>query len=135
MSETFGLYEATINLNSRGLNQVRRTDLTAPEIAILRKVHALPNEFLGGLEPVLDIKRVGEAKRSEAEERARLGGVMIDGVIPVFAKKMFDLAFPNEHIPLPREIPGFEEHAINPASAANLLPKRKQQSAASIMED
>ncbi len=132
MSETFGIYKAMINLNSRGLNQVPRTDLTAPEIAILKKIHSAPNEFLGGIEPVTATERVGEVERTEEEERARLGGIEVDGLIPVFTRKKFEMAFPGEHIPLPREVPGFEKRS----PAANLGGKtRAKADVANIMED
>lgn len=134
MSDTFGLYKATINLNSRNLNQVPKSDLTAPEIAILRKVHSV-GEGAGTFDPVVNIERIGEVKRSEAAERARLGGADVDGLVPAYSRKMFSLAFPHEHIPLPREIPGFEEHALNPASLANLKPKAKKvESVAELMD-
>lgn len=133
--DVFGLYEATINLNSRGLNQVFRSDLTAPELAILRKVHSEPNEFLGGIDPVTGVKRIGEVERSEAEERARLGGVEIDGVIPVFAKKKFELAFPGEHIPLPREVSGHEPKTASRSTVPVNKRKDKPEDIADIMGD
>lgn len=146
MSDVFGLYDVTINLNSRNLNQVRKKGVTAPEIAILKAIHSLPNEFLGGVEPVTDIVRTGEIARSEAAERLRLGGadgdiMAEDGettILPIFTKARFQLVYPHEHIPLPREVPGFEEHKINPASLANLRPvgrPKKDNAMAAVLED
>lgn len=145
MSDVFGLYDATINLNSRRENQVRKTGITAPELAILKAIHSLPNEFNGGHPPIIDIKRTGDALDengnpiTEADLRVILGGAdgdLPDGRLPTFTRAKFQMAFPNEHIPLPREVPGFEELKNHPASLANLKPvgRPKKETGAEVLE-
>lgn len=58
------LYSGKIRLGGSVLNEVRKDDLTAPEIYVLREIH--------GNDAVVDIKQTGVDKRSSVEERARL---------------------------------------------------------------
>lgn len=58
------LYDAKIRLAGSVLNEVRKTDLTAAEIEILRVLH--------GADAVVDIVATRNDKRSHADERKRL---------------------------------------------------------------
>lgn len=59
------LYDAKVRLLGSLNNEVRKTDLTPAEIAILQRIH--------GADAVADVKKVGQvAKRTDRSERNRL---------------------------------------------------------------
>lgn len=60
----FKFYSCKVRLQGNVLNEVPKTDVTAPEIEILRALH--------GSDAVVNIVEAGEAKRSDRDERARL---------------------------------------------------------------
>lgn len=61
----FDLYTAKINLAGSLLNQVEKTNLTAPEIHVLRHIHG--SDSVSGI-----IGTGSKVKRTDAQERARL---------------------------------------------------------------
>lgn len=58
------LYTCKVRLGGSVLNEVRKSDVTAPEIIVLREIH--------GSDAVADIVMTGNVKRSSAEERKRI---------------------------------------------------------------
>jgi len=60
----FPLFSCKVRLNDSVLNEVRKTNVTAPEIMILRAMH--------GEGAVLDINETGKDKRTHTQERQRL---------------------------------------------------------------
>lgn len=65
---SFILYSAKVRLGGSVLNEVPKSDLTAPEIEVLRMLH--------GDDAVVEIKEQAvKAKRSQAEERQRIYSV------------------------------------------------------------
>lgn len=132
------LYSATLNLNSKNMNQVPMKDLTAAEIAILRAVHGDPTrEGVGGVEPVIDIKFTGDVDRSDEVERDRLTGT--EGTneagepvraVPRYGMAQFRKAFPFDQ-PFPQHLKGFENAVVelpsHPNSMANLKPMPRKQ--------
>lgn len=113
------VYSAKILLNGSRENEVRRTDLTAPEVLILKLVH--------GPEFVSEVKLVGEIERTEREERIRLLG---DGgeKLPIYHIEYVRKVFPSDLTPFPKELPAemidvagmemdFKQAAIAPGKA------------------
>lgn len=86
------LYSAKVMLGGSRDNEVRRYDLTVPEILVLRKIH-LGDEFVTDVKPLgreaKDTKIDGDEKketlRSDAAERKRLERV--------YGKKRIDALF------------------------------------------
>lgn len=60
----FKLYACKLRLNGNVLNEIRKTDVTAAEIEVLRALH--------GSDSVLDIEETGRVNRSDRDERQRL---------------------------------------------------------------
>lgn len=62
------LYKAKVRINGSLNNEVRKTGLTAAEIAILQRIH--------GKDAVIDVVEVGSVrKRTDRSERNRLAGL------------------------------------------------------------
>lgn len=61
------LYSAVIHLAGEMKNQVRKNELTAAEIVLLRVIH--------GNDAVHEIEHVANVNRSDARERQRLAGI------------------------------------------------------------
>ena len=68
------LYDATVRLSGNPMAEVPKTDLTAPEVMLLQKIH-------GGPDAVVRIKKRKMDKRSHGEERARLGVLYGDATV------------------------------------------------------
>lgn len=103
----FKLYSCKIRIGGSVLNEIRKTDVTAPEIEVLRAIH--------GSDAVLDVKQTGEAKRTDREERARIEDIYagpMSGMGESLAKKkrMLTDLFGHERNPLPKE---YEEAAAS----------------------
>lgn len=128
------LYSCTVNLFSKNQNQVHKTDCTAAEIMLLRAIHGANHEGVGGNEPVVNIKKTGEAQRTDAEERERLTGTESrkEGLgVPFYKEEVFRKVFPNDYIPLPQFLAGFEPNA-KPAAKKE---KPGSAAAAALKED
>ena len=100
------LYEATINLNSKNLNQVIKTDLTAAEMLLLKHIHC--GKESGGFETIVNVKFLRDKPRSDAEERQRLVGEEGDAekmLLPLYQMKQFREVFPTDYQPLPQVLP------------------------------
>lgn len=98
----FKLYNAKLRLGGSVLNEVPLTEVTAPEIDILRVLH-------GGDDAVIEIKAVGEKEKSHADERARInlkyagGGDNMENQAKKKLAMIRDL-FGNDRLPLPTEL-------------------------------
>lgn len=118
------LYSATVNLNSKNQNQVHLTDLTATEIAVLSVIHAnVKDENSGGFAPVVNVKKIGEVNRTDAEERERLIGVTEDRGVSKYRQDQYAKAFPSTHVPLPQVVSGAE---VEPESKLDKYPGLKK---------
>lgn len=104
----FKLYSCKVRIGGSVLNEIRKRDVTAPEIEVLRAIH--------GSDAVLDVKETGEVKRTDREERARVEDLYAgptNGMGESLARKKRMLAdlFGHERNPLPKEY----EEAVAPA--------------------
>lgn len=97
------LYECTVRLNGEMKNEVRKTNVTAAEIAVLKAIHG---GKASGVEAVYQIKATGSAKRDDAEERGRLATIYAHGL----AKHgyTFDQILGFHTVPLPQTITGVD---------------------------
>lgn len=115
------LYDCTVRLEGSPLHEVKKTDVTAAEIIVLREIH-------GGMDAVIDIKPVGKgrekvAKRTSGEERARLASIYAspNALTDVAVSKklaMLTHLFGHESLPLPTELVDAPEEKAEPAFAA-----------------
>lgn len=104
------LYDCKVLLAGSRENEVRKADVTAAEILILRALH--------GADSVTEIKSKEMDKRSHGTERARLftlyvgaaEGESLGGFQKERATVLFNLFGPN-HTPLPVELPAAQEFA------------------------
>ena len=97
----FKLYSCKLRIGGSVLNEIRKSDVTAPEIEMLRSIH--------GSDAVLDIVETGKAKRTDRDERGRLEDMFANPATSVgesLAKKKRQLTdlFGHERNPLPKEI-------------------------------
>lgn len=132
------IYNCTVNLNSKAETQVELKDVTATEILILRAIHNDPTkEDVGGMEPVVNVKYVGEDDRSDEEERERLLGAGENNLgVSRYRLDQFKKVFSHESIPFPQTLKGFEkmkELGNHPNSLANLKLKGKKAEEAELM--
>jgi len=107
------LYSCKVNLNSKSDTQVSLFDVTAAEILVLRAIHNDPEkEDAGGMDPVVEIKKTGEADRTDDEERDRLTGAGADQLgVSRYSMTFFRKVFPNDYIPMPERLKEFEPKA------------------------
>ncbi len=104
----FKLYSCKVRLQGSVLNEVPKSDVTAPEIEVLRALH--------GSDAVAGIVETGSVKRSDRDERRRLEEVYADagsvGEAVTRKKRMLTDLFGHERMALPKEIdaaPAVEE--------------------------
>lgn len=67
------LYSCKVRIGGSLYNEVRKSDVTAPEIVILKHMH--------GDDAVVEIEETGKNKLSQGEERERLIGLYADGLV------------------------------------------------------
>lgn len=98
------LHDCKVRLSNELANEVRKTNVTAAEILVLRALH--------GEEAVIDIVKKDMDRRSHAEERAHLWKLYVgtsEGEdLGGFQKGRGDMLrslFGAKHIPLPVELP------------------------------
>jgi hypothetical protein len=115
----FKLYSCKLRIGGSVLNEIRKSDVTAPEIDVLRKLH--------GADAVLEIKETGEVQRSDRAERDRIEGIYASPTNSVgesLAKKQRMLAdlFGHARNPLPKVLEdapvGAEEDVVEPEVTA-----------------
>lgn len=90
------VYSAKIILGGSLGNEVRRDDLTAPEVLVLKHIH--------GPEHVTEVKYVKDIDRTDTQERIRLLG---DGgeILPIYKHEQVRAIFPSDLTPFPKELP------------------------------
>lgn len=126
----FDLYSCKVRIGGSVLNEVPKVGVTAPEVEVLRFIH--------GSDAVADLKRIGEVKRTDREERARLEGIYASAATSmgdslVRKKRMFTELFGHVSNALPKtaeavvaapsEMEDFEDETAAPAPVAR-PPKR-----------
>lgn len=97
----FKLYSCKLCIGGSLLNQIRKDELTAPEIEVLRVLH--------GSDAVLEIKETGKVDRSDRQERARIEQLYASptqsmGNTLAKKKRMISDLFGHERNPLPKEV-------------------------------
>src|SRR3954471_7472729 len=95
------LYDCKLRLAGNVMHEVSKPGVTAAEIEIFRFVH--------GEDAAVDIKEVGDAKRSSAEERARLKAIyanpeMLNSKALKQKQDMLRSLFGHDRAPLPEDI-------------------------------
>lgn len=89
------LYSAKIVLGGSRDNEVRRSELTAAEVLILKQMH--------GQEYVTEVQLVGRIDRTQKAERVRLLG---EGETPgLYSVENIRKVFPSDMTPLPEALP------------------------------
>src|SRR5262245_14074882 len=92
------LYSAKVRLNGNINNEVRKENLTAAEIHLLRELHAGPND------PVVEIVHTGYVDRTDAKERRRLAQEYTRGeLIEDRGEKLIRGLFGVDGVPLPAQ--------------------------------
>ena len=97
----FKLYSCKLRIGGSVLNEIRKTDATAPEIEVLRRLH--------GSDSVLEIKETGSVSRSDRAERERIETIYASptqSVGDALARKqrMLSDLFGHARNPLPKEV-------------------------------
>lgn len=95
------LYECVVRLGGSLLNEVRKSDVTAAEITVLRALH-------GGNDTVVQIKPTSTVKRDDYEERDRLNTVYGRALAKEQHLGSLDRLFGHETVPLPQSIRGVD---------------------------
>lgn len=97
------ILKGKIRLSGSVLNEVRRSNMTAPEVILLQRIH--------GSDSILELEKVGSESRNHQEERQRLYHEY-PAAINTDAKRHYveELFGPNHH-DLPTSVPGV---AISP---------------------
>jgi hypothetical protein len=110
------IYKGKVRLTGSMLNEVRREDMTAPEVILLQRIH--------GNDAVLELEKTGTTKINHQDERQRLY-LQYKTAVNVDAKRHYieELFGPN-HNDLPTSVPG----------AAVVAKSSKKPTAADLME-
>jgi hypothetical protein len=98
------LYECTVRLHGSMHNEVRKTDVTAAEIKLLRVIH---KTIEAGVDIVHKIKATGHVDRTDAAERDRLAQEYGGGMAA--AKITLETLFGHDSIPLPQAVEGVDQ--------------------------
>ncbi len=134
----FKLYSCKLRLDGSVLNEIRKFDVTVPEIEVLKILH--------GSDSVVDIKETGEVKRSDRDERARIEAIFASpanamGESLAKKKRMLTDLFGHERMALPKEIeevaaPADEDEVDegNGGIVAAPAPKAKKERAPAFAE-
>jgi len=114
------LYSIKLRLAGSVANEVRKSDVTAAEIEVLRAIH--------GADAVSDIVETGEVKRDSAAERQRLYARYAgpqNNTAEQVAKKMTLMRniFGHDSLPLPEAV-GHDVPKVEPEVAATAAKER-----------
>lgn len=90
------LYECVVRLNGQMTNEVRKFDVTAAEIFVLKHIH---NGAESGVDVVHSIKPTGHVEREDHAERRRLQEEYRIDLTPLFG---------HAAAPLPQSVPGVD---------------------------
>lgn len=99
------LYECTVRLNGSMLNEVRKINVTAAEIAVLRAIHQQPE---AGVEAITQIKPGKQTDRSDHEERERLENIYGFALSRDERLRSLNNILGHPSVPLPKTIPGVD---------------------------
>lgn len=99
------LYDCIVRLNGAHFNEVRKTDVTAAEIAVLRAIHQSPE---AGIEAVHSIVPKGQVNRDDDEERARLQQNYGAGLANNERLKTLNNILGHDTVPLPKTVKGVD---------------------------
>jgi hypothetical protein len=92
-------YSAKIRIGGSVLNEVRKTNMSAAEVILLRRLH--------GADALAELKETGSDKAPHAEERQRLVKIYCNGESERRTKINFEQIFGPEHLELPNRLPEF----------------------------
>jgi len=121
------LYSIKLRLGGSVANELRKVNVTAAEIEVLKSLH--------GSDSVTDVVELEDVKRSHREERARIYGIYANpasNMPEAVAKKMIELRnlLGHDSLPLPEEIVA----PIDPAVEEAPPPKAKKERAPAFAE-
>lgn len=110
-------YNCKVRLNGSLLNVVDKRGVTAAEIVLLRHIHG---QSESANDPVTDIVAASDIKRSERDERARLGSMYSMGEKrgPQLVQELLGVG----GVPLPQWVEGVDEPADEEAVEASDQP-------------
>lgn len=92
------IYRGKVRLAGDMRNEVRRDDMTAPEVILLKRIH--------GEDALTELEKIGSTKANHQEERQRLY-VKYPTAINVDAKRhLIEELFGPNHADLPVSVPG-----------------------------
>lgn len=94
------LYSATVQLSGSVFNQVRKTELTASEILVLKRMH--------GGESIKEIVAAGDTDRSDDAERERLNDLYGPALRSIENVKTIEGILGVAGMALPAYVPGVE---------------------------
>lgn len=97
------LYDCTVRLNGEMKNEVRKTGVTAAEIAVLTAIHEGADAGVGAVHGVTP---AGSANRDDEQERARLANIYAQGLAN--NKMTLDMVLGFRTVPLPQTINGVD---------------------------
>lgn len=119
------LYNCKVNLGGSILHQVRKENVTAAEVMLLRSIHK------GSNEAIVDIEEVGRVNRSDREERARLANAYTtelfaeDGEVSAQGMALVNSIFGVAGVPLPQYLEEVEDRGVDIPADAPEAPKRR----------
>jgi hypothetical protein len=127
MEISMKIYSAKIRLSGSIMNEVRRDNLSAPEVILLRHLH--------GHDAVTDIVEVGGDRRAHSDERERLGDLYDSGG----EKGLILTLFGPPHQELPSELPEVSkpvEHKPRRKRTSSMpgIPAPQKEAAAAFLE-
>lgn len=97
------LYECILRLNGSLYNEVRKTDVTAAEIAVLKALHQ--GAEAGG-DVITNIKPTKIVRREDLEERERLNNLYGGALAKREHLRSLNNILGHETVPLPQKIAG-----------------------------
>lgn len=124
------LYECTVRLNGSMLNEVRKINVTAAEIAVLRAIHQQPE---AGVEAITQIKPGKQTDRSDHEERERLETIYGAALAKNEHLRSLNTILGHPTVPLPKTIPGVD--SLPPPKTGRRAKVEKVESEVSQDED
>jgi len=94
------LYTGTIRLSGSLFNEVKKDDLTAPEITVLKRIH--------GGDAIHGIVANKHVDRDDAQERARLHNIYGRALARIKNVGTLDALLGPEGVPLAKSVPGVD---------------------------
>lgn len=104
-------YSMKVRLDGSVMNEVRRENVSAAEVILLRRLH--------GRDAVCDVKEIKSDKSEHAEERMTLQTRYAKPLMKLKPAITFEQLFGPEHMPLPNRLQEYER-----AEAEELNPRQ-----------